>query len=381
LAVIVSYDGTTYTVPNSGETGWGDQVTNLLVDLAGSAVTLTTPQTLTNKTLTQPYVRSLGGTGALTLNVGNTAARPGTPVQGDVRFNTDTGLEVFNGSTWETLSGASTPYVKKAGDTMSGALVVSSGGIAVTGNSSITGTLTGLTGLTVASGGISVTGNSTVTGTLSGLTGLTVSSGGIAVTGNSTVTGTLGGLTGLTVASGGLTVSAGGFSVTGNSTVTGTLTATGTSTFGSGSTAYVTIAGGGTNPTLSTNSGNLSLTPNGGYTVNAGGYAETSQSVTAVASTTITVTSGTVVYLSQATNITTLTISSAPTSGTSVALTIIRLHDATTNTYTITWPASVKWSAATAPTLTQTANAVDIITMFTRDGGTTWFATAITDMR
>lgn len=37
--------------------------------------------------------------------------------------------------------------------------------------------------------------------------GLTVSTGGLTVTGNSTITGTLGGLTGLTVASGGMTVS------------------------------------------------------------------------------------------------------------------------------------------------------------------------------
>lgn len=56
-----------------------------------------------------------------------------------------------------------------------------SAGIAVTGNSTITGTLGGLTGLTVASGGITVTGNSTITGTLGSLTGLTVASGTTAV--------------------------------------------------------------------------------------------------------------------------------------------------------------------------------------------------------
>ena len=51
--------------------------------------------------------------------------------------------------------------------------------------------LGGVTNLTVVSGGITVTGNSTITGTLGGLTGLTVASGGAAVTGNSTVTGDL----------------------------------------------------------------------------------------------------------------------------------------------------------------------------------------------
>jgi hypothetical protein len=94
-----------------------------------------------------------------------------------------------------------------------GSLTVLANGINVTGNSTITGTLGGLTGLTIASGGMSVTGNSTITGTLGGITGLTVASGGmtvtaggITVTGNSTITGTLGGLTGLTVASGGASI-------------------------------------------------------------------------------------------------------------------------------------------------------------------------------
>lgn len=40
--------------------------------------------------------------------------------------------------------------------------------------------------------------------------------------------------------------------------------------------------------------------------------------------------------------------------------------------YTITWPASVKWPAGTAPTLTATG--VDIISLVTFDGGTTWHA-------
>ena len=39
--------------------------------------------------------------------------------------------------------------------------------------------------------------------------------------------------------------------------------------------------------------------------------------------------------------------------------------------YTLTWPASVKWVADTAPTLT--ASGIDIITLLTIDNGTTWF--------
>lgn len=63
--------------------------------------------------------------------------------------------------------------------TFGGALTVTSGGIAVTGNSTITGTLGGLTGLTVASGGASITGNSTITGTL-GVSGIITATSGIA---------------------------------------------------------------------------------------------------------------------------------------------------------------------------------------------------------
>jgi len=40
---------------------------------------------------------------------------------------------------------------------------------------------------------------------------------------------------------------------------------------------------------------------------------------------------------------------------------------------TITWPASVDWAAATAPTLTATNNGVDVFVFFTIDGGTIYY--------
>jgi hypothetical protein len=39
----------------------------------------------------------------------------------------------------------------------------------------------------------------------------------------------------------------------------------------------------------------------------------------------------------------------------------------------ITWPSSVDWAAATAPTLTATNNGVDVFVFFTIDGGTTYY--------
>jgi len=40
---------------------------------------------------------------------------------------------------------------------------------------------------------------------------------------------------------------------------------------------------------------------------------------------------------------------------------------------TVTWPASVDWPAATAPTLSSGANEVDVFVFYTTDGGTTWY--------
>ena len=40
---------------------------------------------------------------------------------------------------------------------------------------------------------------------------------------------------------------------------------------------------------------------------------------------------------------------------------------------TITWPNSVDWAAATAPTITTTNNGVDVFVFLTVDGGTTYY--------
>jgi len=105
-------------------------------------------------------------------------------------------------------------------------------------------------------------------------------------------------------------------------------------------------------------------------------YAETKQDVTAASSTTIDITSGNVIALSHGTNITTLTISNPSPTGSACSLTIVRVKDNSATARTITWPASVKWVGAVAPTLTSSANAVDIISMVTYDAGTTWYASS-----
>lgn len=71
-------------------------------------------------------------------------------------------------------------------------------------------------------------------------------------------------------------------------------------------------------------------------------------------------------------NITTLSFSNVPTSGTAFALTLMLTADGTART--ITWGASVKWPGGTAPTLTSTNGKVDTFVLVTHDGGTNWFA-------
>ena len=69
--------------------------------------------------------------------------------------------------------------------------------------------------------------------------------------------------------------------------------------------------------------------------------------------------------------ITSITISNVPASGKASYLNLIFTADGTARA--ITWPASVKWPSGTAPTMTSTNGKVDIITLYTVTGGTTWY--------
>jgi hypothetical protein len=65
---------------------------------------------------------------------------------------------------------------------------------------------------------------------------------------------------------------------------------------------------------------------------------------------------------------TTFTFSNPPASGTAYSFSIEIIQDASASGFTVTWPTSVDWPSATAPTLTATASAKDV-----RDGGTNWY--------
>lgn len=101
-------------------------------------------------------------------------------------------------------------------------------------------------------------------------------------------------------------------------------------------------------------------------------YTEKETTVTATASTTINCSLGNVFSVTMNASIATLTFSNVPVSGKIYSLTLFLTQDATGGR-SVTWPASVRWPGGTAPTLSA-ANKVDIVTLITRNGGTTWFA-------
>lgn len=70
---------------------------------------------------------------------------------------------------------------------------------------------------------------------------------------------------------------------------------------------------------------------------------------------------------------TTFTFSNPASSGKVSAFSLKLVQDASASGYTVTWPAAVDWPAATAPTLTATASAVDYFVFITHDGGTTYY--------
>lgn len=108
-----------------------------------------------------------------------------------------------------------------------------------------------------------------------------------------------------------------------------------------------------------------------GATTASGGGKETTTSQTASgASTTIDLTNGNVQQLTLSAN-TTITLTGA-TASTACSLSLYIIQDGTGNR-TVTWPASVKWPSAIAPTLSTAANRIDLVVLETLNGGTTWY--------
>lgn len=101
-------------------------------------------------------------------------------------------------------------------------------------------------------------------------------------------------------------------------------------------------------------------------------FTEAQSALAASATTTLNLNNGTVFKVSLGTN-TTVAFSNVPGSGKTVSITVVFIQDATGGR-TISWPASVKWSNGVQPTQNTTASSVNIYTLFTFDGGATWYA-------
>lgn len=80
---------------------------------------------------------------------------------------------------------------------------------------------------------------------------------------------------------------------------------------------------------------------------------------------------GNVAVITLTANITTLTISNPPASGKIGTMTVWLVQDGTGGR-TVTWPAAVDWGDQTAPTIASSANLETIVTLLTRDGGTSY---------
>jgi len=65
----------------------------------------------------------------------------------------------------------------------------------------------------------------------------------------------------------------------------------------------------------------------------------------------------------------------APASGAMRSLTLLLFQDGT-GSRTVTWPSAVKWGNGGAPVLSIAAGKMDIVNLFTVDGGTTWYGIA-----
>jgi len=107
--------------------------------------------------------------------------------------------------------------------------------------------------------------------------------------------------------------------------------------------------------------------------IKAGSYNETYAAVTSSSNATTVDCHNGNSFAHTLTENTTFTFSNPPASGTSFTFHLKIIQDASASGFAVTWPSSVDWPSATAPTLTATASAVDYFVFTTHDGGTTWY--------
>jgi len=125
--------------------------------------------------------------------------------------------------------------------------------------------------------------------------------------------------------------------------------------------------------TLGTTAASKAVTANASGVVNFGAAIQ-EQAVAVTSGTTVTVNLnlGSVFTLTLGHNVGTFNITNPAGTGDASSF-ILKLTQDGTAGRTITWPSSVKWAAATAPTLSAAATNIDVLVFFTTDGGTTYY--------
>lgn len=104
-----------------------------------------------------------------------------------------------------------------------------------------------------------------------------------------------------------------------------------------------------------------------------GGVETVSTNSAATGAVTLNLANGNVFNVTMTGNVT-FTFSGA-TSGKACSFGLYLSQDAT-GSRTVTWP-TVKWAGGTAPTLTTTASATDVLVFESLDGGTTWYGSLV----
>jgi hypothetical protein len=117
----------------------------------------------------------------------------------------------------------------------------------------------------------------------------------------------------------------------------------------------------------------LRLNPAGGITEFGAGYSETEVANTGATGTWTMNCAAANFFELTLTGSITISPTNVPANGRVWSGTIVAKQDATGGR-TITWPTGIKWPGGSAPPATTTANATDIWSIMTYDGGSTWVA-------
>lgn len=251
----------------------------------------------------------------------------------EIRYNTSSSLwEVsHNGSSFERIGSLSgSGYFAQGGNTFG-----ASATLGLNDNFDLNIKTNNIVRMTIAGGGTT------------SFSGVVTMGQTLAVTGNTTVGGTLG-VTGLSTLSGGATIS--GTTSMVNATTSGTFGVTGLATFSGGAQFADTVI---QRPEFRD-------------------YSETTTQTGVTGSITINFETANIHRLTLNGNTTVTAFSNPPATGKAGTLTVVVTQDGTGGR-TISWPASVVWAGALAPTMTSGASKTDVYQFITFNAGTTWY--------